>query len=48
MPKDIKMSVPVSPEVHRELTRLAQEDRRPLGGYVAKLLEVHVARKGAK
>lgn len=38
---EIKMSVPVKPDLHAKLCKLAKEDGRTLGRYVSKLLEAH-------
>lgn len=36
---DIKVSVPMDPELHARLRELAKEDRRGMGAYIAKRME---------
>lgn len=45
MAKEIKMSVPVPPDLHKKLKALARKDGRVLSRYVAKVMEAHVAEK---
>lgn len=41
--RDIKMSVPVAPDLHKKLKALARKDRRALSSYAATVLASHVA-----